>query len=81
MLTIYININLLKSRFKSAFTTLLKVFTTVLVIAGILIIIGTAGASDSNTITLSQTIKQTFQGFFLCGVAYILNFIKIVMEA
>ena len=78
--TIYINIDLLKSRFKSAFITLLKVSTTILTIAGIFWIIGTAGASDNNTITISQTIKQLLQGFFCCGVAWVLNFIKLVIE-
>ena len=78
--TIYVNIDLLKSRFKSAFITILKVSTTILTIAGIFWIIGTAGASDNNTITISQTIKQLLQGFFCCGVAWVLNFIKLVIE-
>lgn len=78
--TIYINIDLLKSRFKSAIITILKALATVLTIAGILVIIGTAGASDNNSITISQTIKQTLQGFFLCGVAWVLNFIKLIIE-
>lgn len=78
--TIYINIDLLKSRFKSAFITLLKVSTTILTIAGIFWIIGTAGASDNNTITISQTITQFLQGFLCCGVAWVLNFIKLVIE-
>ena len=78
--TIYINIDLLKSRFKSAFITILKVSTTILTIAGIFWIIGTAGASDNNTITISQTIKQLLQGFFCCCIAWVLNFIKLVVE-
>ena len=78
--TIYINIDLLKSRLKSAFITLLKVSTTILTIAGILWIIGTAGASDNNTITISQIIIQLLQGFLCCGVAWVLNSIKLVIE-
>ena len=78
--TIYINIELLKSRFKSAAITILKAFTTVLTIAGILVIIGTAGASDNNTITILQMVKQFTQGFFCCGVAWVLNFVKLVIE-
>lgn len=78
--TLYININLLKSRFKSAIITILKVSATVLIIAGILVVIGTAGASDNNTIPFSQIIIQTLQGFFCCGVAWVLNFIKLVIE-
>ena len=78
--TIYINIDLLKSRLKSAFITLLKVSTFILSFAGIFWIIGTAGASDNDTIPFSQIIIQVLQGFFLCGVAWVLNFIKLVIE-
>lgn len=77
---IYINIDLFKSRFKSAFITLLKVSTTILTIVGIIWIIGTAGASDNNSISFTQIITQLLQGFFLCGIAWILNFIKLVIE-
>ena len=78
--TLYINIDLLKSRLKNAVITLLKAFTTVLTIAGIVLIIGTAGASDNNTITISQIIIQLLQGFLCCGVAWVLNFIKSVIK-
>ena len=78
--TLYINIDLLKSRLKSAIITILKALTTILTIAGIFWIIGTAGASDNNNITTSQTITQLLQGFLCCGVALVLNFIKLVIE-
>ena len=78
--TIHINTDLLKSRFKSAVITLLKVSTYVLAFSGIFWIIGTAGSSDIDGITISQTIKQILQGFFCCGVAWVLNFIKLVIE-
>ena len=78
--TLYINIDLLKKRLKSAIITLLKVSTFILAFAGIFWIIGTAGASDLDRITISQTIKQIFQGFLCCGIAWILNFIKLVIE-
>lgn len=78
--TIYINIDLLKSRFRSAIITLLKALTTVLTIAGILVILGTAGASDNNSIPFTQIIIQLLQGFLCCGVAWVLNFIKLVIE-
>ena len=78
--TLYINIDLLKSRLKSAFITLLKASTFILAFIGIFWIIGTAGASDNNTITISQTIKQLLQGFFCCCIAWVLNFIKLVIE-
>lgn len=78
--TLYINIDLLKSRFKSAVITILKALIFLCAFGGVMWIIGTAGASDNNTITLSQTIKQILQGFFLCGVAWVLNFIKLIIE-
>ena len=77
---INININLLKKRLKNAIITILKVSTFILAFAGIFWIIGTAGASDLDRITISQTIKQIFQGFLCCGVAWVLNFIKLVIE-
>ncbi len=78
--TIYINIDLLKSRLKSAFITLLKVLTYILAFAGIFWIIGTAGASDNNSIPFTQIIIQLLHGFLCCGVAWVLNFIKLVIE-
>ena len=52
---IYINIDLLKSRFKSAFITLLKAFTTALTIVGIFWIIGTADTNKPAVQTPVQT--------------------------
>ena len=77
---INININLLKKRFKSVIITLLRVSTFILAFAGIFWIIGTAGASDIDKITISQTIKQILQGILCCGIAWVLNFIKLVIE-
>ena len=77
---INININLLKKRLKNTIITILKVSTFILAFTGIFWIIGTAGASDNNTITISQIITQLFQGFLCCGVAWVLNFIKLVIE-
>ncbi|MDY3928951.1 MAG: hypothetical protein SOZ34_06265, partial [Clostridia bacterium] len=59
---------------------LLRVSAFILAFAGIFWIIGTAGASDIDKITISQTIKQILQGFLYCGVAWVLNFIKLVIE-
>lgn len=78
--TLYINIDLLKKRFKNAIIALLKVSTFILAFAGIFWIIGTAGASDIDKITISQTIKQILQGVLCCGIAWVLNFIKLVIE-
>ena len=78
--TIYINIDLLKSRLKSAIITLLKVLTYILTFAGIFWIIGTTGSSDNYNIPFSQIIIQILQGFFCCGVAWVLNFVKLAIE-
>ena len=78
--TLYINIDLLKKRLKSAFITLLKVLTFILTFSGVIWIIGTAGASDNYNIPFTQIITQILQGFFLCCIAWVLNFIKLVIE-
>ena len=78
--TIYININLLKSRFKSAFITLLKVLTFLCAFGGFLIMLSGAGLHENNTITFLQAILRIIQGFLCCGVAWVLNFIKLVIE-
>ncbi len=77
---ICINIDLLKKRFKSAFITLLKVSTFILALAGIFWIISTAGEADNYNTPFKQIVIQFFQGFFCCGVAWVLNFIKLVIE-
>lgn len=78
--TLYINIDLLKSRLKSAIITILKVLIYILAFAGIFWIIGTAGASDNYNIPFTQIITQLLQGVLCCGVAWVLNFIKLVIE-
>ena len=77
---IYINTDLLKNRLKNAIITILKVLTFLCAFGGVMWIIGTAGASDIYNIPFSQIVIQTLQGFFLCGVAWVLNFIKLVIE-
>ena len=79
--TICINTKLLKSRFKSAIITLLKVSTFILAFAGILIIIGTEGASKTTTnVSIFQIATNCLKGFLCCGIAWVLNFIKLVIE-
>ena len=77
---IHIDINLLKKRFKSVIIVLLRVSTFILAFAGIFWIIGTAGASDNYNIPFTQIITQLLQGVLCCGVAWVLNFIKLVIE-
>jgi hypothetical protein len=78
--TIYININLLKSRLKSAIITILKALVFICGFGGAIIMLRSAGLHDNNAITFTQAILRILQGFFLCGVAYTLNFIKLVIE-
>ena len=77
---IYINIDLLKKRFKNAIIALLRVSTFTLAFAGIFWIIGTAGESDNDLIPFTQIVIQIFQGVLCCGIAWVLNFIKLVIE-
>lgn len=77
---IYINIDLLKSRFKSVIITLLKVLTFICGFCGAIIMLRGAGLHENNTITFLQAILRILQGGFICGIAYILNFIKLVIE-
>ncbi len=77
---IYINIDLLKSRFKSAFITLLKVSTFVCGFDGAIIMLRGAGLHENDLITFTQAIFRIMQGFLCCGIAWVLNFIKLVIE-
>ena len=78
--TLYINIDLLKKRLKSAIITLLKVSTFICGFGGFLIMWSGAGLYENNTITFLQAILRILQGFLCCGIAWVLNFIKLVIE-
>ena len=78
--TLYINIDLLKKRLKSAIITLLKVSTFICGFGGAIIMLRGAGLHENDLITFTQAIFQIMQGFFLCGIAWVLNFIKLVIE-
>ena len=78
--TLYINTNLLKSRLKRAFITLLKVLIFICGFCGAFWILGTAGASDNNIIPFNQILNQLIQGGIFCGISYILNFIKNALQ-
>lgn len=77
---LYINTDLLKSRLKNTVITILKVLTFLCAFIGVIWILGTAIASDNDIIPFSQIVIQTLQGFLCCGVAWVLNFIKLVIE-
>ena len=75
-----VNIALLKSRIKNIVIWILKAMRTTAIISGIFLLLGTAGASDLNDITFSQMLYQVFISLLLFGIAYVLEFIKVIME-
>lgn len=77
---ISVNVALLKSRIKSIVIWILKAMRTTAIISGIFLLLGTAGASDLNDITFSQMLYQMFISLLLFGMAYVLEFIKVIME-
>ena len=77
---ISVNIALLKSRIKNIVIWILKAMRTTAIISGIFLLLGTAGASDLNDITFSQMLYQIFVSLLLFGMAYVLEFIKVIME-
>lgn len=75
-----VNIALLKKRIKTVVIWILKAIRTTAIISGIFLLLGTAGASDLNDITFSQMLYQIFVSLLLFGMAYVLEFIKVIME-
>lgn len=67
--TIYIDIELLKGRFKRTVKALLKALTITSGVAGALWVIG----ATSDEISLYQTIIYFLRGGVLCGISYMLN--------
>lgn len=67
--TIYIDIELLKSRFKRTVNAFNKALTIITGVAGALWVVG----ATNKDITLYQTINYILHGGVLCGVSYILN--------
>lgn len=78
--TLYINTNLLKSRLKKAVISILKLSTFICGFSGAIIMLRGAGLHENDIITFSQAILRLLQGGFICGIAYVLNFIKLVIE-
>lgn len=78
--TLYINIDLLKSHLKNVVITLLKALTFICGFCGAIIMLKSTGLHENNSITFLQAILRIFQGFLCCGVAWVLNFIKLVIE-
>lgn len=58
-----------------------KVYSVVFCLCwGLLWVVGSAGISDLNIIPFWVVVCRIFQGVLFCGIAYVLNFIKLVIE-
>ena len=77
---ISVNIALLKSRIKSIVIWILKAMRTTAIISGIFLLLGTAGSSDLDLITFTEILYNFGICLLLFGMAYILEFIKVIME-
>lgn len=78
--TIYINIDLLKSRLKKAILKLLVVLKVLIFICGFLIMWSGAGQFEADAITFSQALLRLIQGGFVMGFSYILNNLKNALQ-
>ena len=75
-----VNIALLKKRIKNIVIWFLKAMRTTAVISAIFLLLGTAGSSDLDLITFAGTLHYFGICLLLFGAAYVLEFIKIVIE-
>ena len=75
-----VNIALLKSRIKSVVIWILKAMRTTAIISGIFLLLGTAGSSDLDLITFTEILYNFGICLLLFGMAYVLEFIKVLME-
>ncbi len=77
---ISIDIALLKKRIKTVVIWILKAIRTTAIISGIFLLLGTAGSSDLNLITFTEILYNFGICLLLFGMAYVLEFIKVIME-
>ena len=75
-----VNIALLKKRIKTVVIWILKAMRTTAIISGIFLLFGTAGSSDLNLITFTEMLYNFGICLLLFGTAYVLEFIKVIME-
>ena len=77
---ISVNVALLKSRIKSIAIWILKAMRTTAIISGIFLMLGTAGSSDLDLINFTEIFYNLGICLLLFGMAYVLEFIKVIME-
>lgn len=75
-----VNIALLKKRIKNIVIWLLKAVRTTTIISGISLLSGTVGNSDLDLITFTEILYNIGICLLLFGMAYVLEFIKVIME-
>ena len=73
---IYIN----KIRLKKTVISLLKILSIASGFCGAFWIMGTAGTSDNEVMTIYQILTQVIKGGIFCGISYILNFVKNALQ-
>lgn len=72
----FINAKLLGKAFKDLAVKLLTALAVIDGIGGALLLLGTAGSSDLNTIGLTEIILRTLCGIILFGVSYTSCFVR-----
>lgn len=77
---ISVNVALLKKRIKNVVIWILKAMRTTAIISGIFLLLGTAGSSDLDLITFTEILYNFGICLLLFGMAYVLEFIKVIME-
>ena len=75
-----VNIALLKKRIKNIVVWILKAIRTTAIISGIFLLLGTAGNSDLGLITFTEILYNFGICLLLFGMAYVLEFLKVIME-
>lgn len=75
-----INVDLLKGKIKRATLNVMRIIAFICGVFGVLLVVGTARASDSNAVTMMQIIARTATGLALCLVSYALCFIKNALQ-
>ena len=78
--TLYINIDLLKSKIKKIIILLFKILVVACGVVGVLLMLSGAGKHENNLITFSQALIQILKGFLIIIISYTLNNFKKVLE-
>ena len=78
--TLYINIDLLKSKIKKIIILLFKILVVACGVVGFLLMVSGAGKHENNLITFSQALIQILKGLLIIIISYILHNFKKVLE-